>query len=142
LDREHQDEDGAKGEVGEREADEGDNPQCAVLPSVAMKRGPDAGGNCGGDADEEGGDGEGECVGVPLEDKVGDGIVKTKGLAEIDVEQTVPIVGVLLAERSVEAVGVTEGADVGGGGAFTEHLDDGVAGNEVDEKKDDGDDDP
>jgi hypothetical protein len=37
---------------------------------------------------------------------------------------------------------VTEGIDVGGGGAFAEHLDDGVAGDEVDEQKDDRDDDP
>ena len=45
-------------------------------------------------------------------------------------------------ERGVEAVGVAEGGDVGGGGAFAEHLDDGVAGDEMDEEEDDGDDDP
>jgi hypothetical protein len=107
-----------------------------------MERGPDAGGDRSRDADEKSGDGEGERVWVALEDEVGDGVVEAKGLAEIDVEEAVPIMGVLLAERSVKAVRVTEGADVGGGGAFAEHLDDGVAGDEVDEEKDDGDDDP
>ncbi len=53
-----------------------------------------------------------------------------------------PVVGVLGGERCVEAIGVAEGGDVGGGGAFAEHLDDRVAGDEVDEEKDDGDDDP
>jgi hypothetical protein len=53
-----------------------------------------------------------------------------------------PVAGVLLAQGGVESVGVTESADVGGGGAFAEHLHDGVAGDEMDEKKDDGDDDP
>ena len=73
---------------------------------------------------------------------MGDGVVQAEGLAEVGVEDAVPVVGVLLGERSVEAVGVAEGGDVGGGGAFAEHLDDGVAGDEVDEQEDDGDDDP
>ena len=53
-----------------------------------------------------------------------------------------PVAGVLLGEGCVEAVGVAESGDVGGCSAFAEHLDDGVAGDEVDEEKDDGDDDP
>ena len=47
-----------------------------------------------------------------------------------------------MCERHVETVGVAERVDVGGGGAFAEHLDDGVAGDEVDEQEDDRDDDP
>ena len=95
-----------------------------------------------GDADEERGEGEREGVGIALEDEVGDGVVEAEGLAEVGVEETVPVVAVLLAERGVETVGVAEGGDVGGGGAFAEHLDDGVAGDEMDEEEDDGDDDP
>ncbi len=142
LDGEDEDEDGAESEVGEREADEGDDAEGAVLPAVAMERGADAGGDGGGDADEERGEGEGEGVGVALQDEVSDGVVQAEGLAEVGVEDSVPVVGVLLCERSVEAVGVAEGVDVGGGGAFAEHLDDGVAGDEMDEEEDDGDDDP
>jgi hypothetical protein len=37
---------------------------------------------------------------------------------------------------------MAEGVDIGGGGSFAKHLDDGVAGDEMDEKEDDGDDDP
>ena len=94
------------------------------------------------DADQERGESEGEGVGVALEDEVSDGVVEAEGLAEVGVEEAVPVVGVLLAERRVEAVGVAERGDVGGGGSFAEHLDDGVAGDEVDKQEDDGDDDP
>ena len=86
--------------------------------------------------------GEREGVGVALEDEVGDGVVQAERLAEVGVEDAAPVVRVLLGERRVEAVGVAEGVDVGGGGAFAEHLDDGVAGDEVDEQEDDRDDDP
>jgi hypothetical protein len=58
------------------------------------------------------------------------------------VEDSVPVVAVLLAERCVEAVGVAECCDVGGGSSFAEHLDDGVAGYEMDEQEDDGDNNP
>ncbi len=102
----------------------------------------DAGGDGDDDADEERGEGEGEGVGVALEDEVGDGVVQAEGLAEVGVEDAAPVVGVLLGEWGVEAVGVAEGVDVGGGGSFAEHLDDGVAGDEVDEEEDDGDHDP
>jgi hypothetical protein len=42
-------------------------------------------------------------------------------------------------ERVVEVELMAEGGDVGGGGTFAKHLDDGVAGNEVDEEEDDRD---
>ncbi len=53
---------------------------------------------------------------------------RAEGLAEIGVEDAVPVVAVLLAQVGIEAVGVAEGGDVGGRGAFAEHLDDGVSG--------------
>jgi hypothetical protein len=46
---------------------------------------------------------------------------------------------ILRVEREVEAVGVAEGRCVRGGGAFAEHLSDGVSGDEMDEEKDDRD---
>jgi hypothetical protein len=42
---------------------------------------------------------------------------------------------ILLAQRDIEAVGVSRGLDIGGGGAFSQHLKDGVAGDEMDEKE-------
>jgi hypothetical protein len=47
------------------------------------------------------------------------------------VEDAAPVVDVLLAEWRVEAVGVAGGCDIGGRGAFAEHLLDGVSGDEV-----------
>ena len=63
-------------------------------------------------------------------------------MAEVGVEDSAPVVEVLRVERRVEAVGVAEHGDIGGGGAFAEHLDDRVAGDEMDQKKDDRDHDP
>jgi hypothetical protein len=68
--------------------------------------------------------------------------VQTEGLAEISVSETVPIMRVLLADWRIEAVGVPESRDIRGCCAFAEHLHDGVAGNKVDQEKNDGDDDP
>jgi hypothetical protein len=52
------------------------------------------------------------------------------------VEDAFPVAEVLLAERGVEAIGVAQGRDIGGGGAFAEHLLDGISGDEMDEEKD------
>ncbi len=107
-----------------------------------MESGPDARREGGGHAEEERGEGEREGVGVALRDEVGDGVVQAQGLAEVGVEDAAPVVEVLLGERGVEAVGVAEGGDVAGGGSFAEHLDDGIAGDEVNQQEDDGDDQP
>jgi hypothetical protein len=77
-----------------------------------------------------------------LGDKVGDGVVESEGLAKVGVEDAAPVFQVLRVEREIEAVGVTEGGDVGRGGSLAEHLDDGVAGNQVDEEEDDRDHNP
>ena len=53
-----------------------------------------------------------------------------------------PIVEILLSERHVEAVGVAGGLDVAGGCAFSQHLLDGIAGDEVDQEKNGRDDEP
>jgi len=58
------------------------------------------------------------------------------------VEDSPPVVEVLLAEWDVEAVGVAGGLEVSSCGAFSEHLLDRVAGDEVNEQKDSRDDQP
>jgi hypothetical protein len=65
--------------------------------------------------------------------------VEAEGLAEISVQDAAPVEEILCVKRKVEAKSVTEDGDVGGGCTFAEHLDDGVAGDEVDEEKDDRD---
>ena len=87
-------------------------------------------------------EGEGKGIGVPLEDEVEDGVVEAQGLAEVSVDEAAPVVGVLQAQGRVQTIGVAKRGDISGGGAFAEHLDDGVAGDEMDEQEDDGDDDP
>src|ERR1700754_3691228 len=102
LDREDENQDGTEREVGEGEPDQREDAKGAVLPVVAMKSRGNASGDGEGDANEQGGDGEGERVGIPLEYEVDDRVVEAKGLAKIGVEDAVPVVGVLLAERGVE----------------------------------------
>ena len=70
------------------------------------------------------------------------GLVVAEGLSEVAVEDTFPVAEILLAKRHVEAVGVAGSLDVGRGCAFAEHLLDGVTGDEVDEQKNEGDDEP
>ena len=94
------------------------------------------------DRDEQRGQRELQRVGIALGDEVRDAVVEAEGVAEVAVEDAVPVVDVLLAERGVEAVGVARGLDVGGGRAFAEHLQDGVSGDEVDQQEDEGDDQP
>jgi hypothetical protein len=52
------------------------------------------------------------------------------------VEDAAPIVKILPAKRDIESVEMASSLDVGGGCAFAEHLKDGIAGNEVDQKED------
>ena len=79
---------------------------------------------------------ESQRVGIALGDQLGDGLVVANRAAEIAVQHALPVVEVLLAQRSVEAVGVASGGDVGGRGAFAEHLRDGISGDEVNQQKD------
>jgi hypothetical protein len=58
------------------------------------------------------------------------------------VENAAPVVEILLAEWAVESVLVAEDFEVGGTGAFAEHLLDRVAWDEVNEEEDEGDDQP
>ena len=52
------------------------------------------------------------------------------------------LTGSFVAEGDVESVGVAGGLNVRGGSAFAQHLLDGISGDEVDEEKDGGDDEP
>ena len=91
-----------------------DRPTREMTPRVRSCQrlrcsGADSGGDGERDADEQRSQREGEGVGVALEDEMSDGVVEAEGLAEVGVENAVPVVGVLLGQRRVEAVGVAEG---------------------------------
>ncbi len=130
---------GPRAKLGKERPPSETTPRTRSGQRSAVEGGVDAGGDGDGDADQQRGEGEGEGVGIALGDEVGDGVVQAEGLAEVGVENAAPVVEVLRVERGVEAVGVAEGGDVGGGGAFAQHLDDGVAGDEMDQEEDDGD---
>ena len=67
-----QDEDGAEREVRERQADERDDAEGAVLPARAVQRGEDSGGHRGDDADEQRGECERQRVWIALQHEVRD----------------------------------------------------------------------
>ena len=142
FDGDKQDEDGAEGEGGEGQAEQADEAEGAVLPAVAAESGGDSCGDGEQDCNEDGGDGELNGVGVAGEDEVSDRIVEAEGVAEVSVEDSSPVVDVLGVEGQVESVSVTQGDDVGRSGTFAQHLLDGVAGDEVNEDEDDGDNQP
>ena len=80
-----------------------------------MERGGDSGGDGSEQCDDERGDGELEGVGIARGHQMGDGIVEADGVAEVDVEDSAPVAEILRAEGHIEAVGVAERGDVGGG---------------------------
>ena len=136
LDGEEQNQDRAQREVGERQAEEADDAEQAVVPAIAALGGAHSRGDGEDDRDEQRRQRELQRVGIALGDEARDGLVVAKGAAEIAVQNAFPVMQVLLAERSVEAVGVARGLDVGGRRAFAEHLRDGISGDQVDEQED------
>ena len=92
----------------------------------------DAGRNRDGGADEKGEEGELERGGIAFENDVTHGRLKFEGLAEIAADDLAEIVRHI--ERGAADRGRERGAscdDLAGRGAFTKHLFDRIAGNDV-----------
>jgi hypothetical protein len=70
-----------------------------------------------------------------LRDELRNRLVIAYGAAKVAVQHAFPVVEVLISQRSVEAIGVTSGRDVGSRSAFAEHLRDWIAGDEVDQQE-------
>jgi len=132
FDGEEQDQNWSEREVWEREAEEAHNRKQPIVPVIAASGGADSGGNREHDRDEEARQREAQRVRIAERQKFCDRLVVADGAAEVAVEDAFPVSDVLFTERGVEAEGVTSGGDVGGRGAFAEHLLDGVSGDEVD----------
>jgi hypothetical protein len=77
-DGEDKDEDGTKREVGERETEERDHPEGAVLPAIAMKRGGDTCGNGSCNAYDESSEREGEGIGIALQDEMSNRVMQAE----------------------------------------------------------------
>lgn len=93
-------------------------------------------------ADNESEDSQFECGGIVREDDLGDRLLKAKRLAEIPAKNAAEKVDVLNADGPVEAEGVAKLGEVFGAGAFAEHLLNGIAGDEMSEQENHGDDEP
>ena len=77
-------------------------------------------------------------LGITLEDYACDRLIETERAAKVSVQNAFPVIHILLRQRDIESIGVAGGLHVGAGCAFTQHLLDGIAGNEMDQQKNDG----
>lgn len=62
-------------------------------------------------------------------------LIEPQRWPEITMHHAFPIVQVLLPERNVEAIGVTRSRNVSNGRAFTQHLQNGIAGHQMDQQE-------
>ena len=65
-----------------------------------------------------------------------DCVMEPDGIAQVAVDDPVPVENVLLPQRQIEPVLMTQGTNVSRGGAFAEHLQNWITWNEVNEQKD------
>src|ERR1700722_8876198 len=140
--RKKQDENGAEREVGERQAEQADYAEQAVIPSVAPLRRAHSGRNREQHRNQKGRQSQLQGVRIALRDQVGYALVESQGRPQIAAQNAFPIVQILPAERKVEPVGVTGGLYVGYRSAFSKHLQDGIAGDQVDQQEHQRDDQP
>ena len=114
----------------------------AVVPAIASLGGTHAGGNREQYGYQQRCQGQLQRVWIALGDESADVLVETQRRAEIAVQHAFPVIDILLAERDIEAVGVAGGLDIGRRRAFSQHLQDGIAGDQVDQQKDQRDHEP
>ncbi len=79
---------------------------------------------------------ERERVRIAGDDEVRDAVVEADGRTEISVSDAAPVVDVLLPKRLIESVLMAKGADVSGGCALAEYLENRIAGDEMNEQED------
>jgi hypothetical protein len=63
-------------------------------------------------------------------------VVEPDGIAQVAVNDSIPVENVLLPQRQIEPVLMTQGTNVSRGGAVAEHLQNWITWNEVNEQKD------
>ena len=81
-------------------------------------------------------------VGITLRNQARDTLVETQRWAQIAVQHAFPVIQILPAQRKIEAVGVARGLHIGYGSAFAQHLQNGIAGHEMNQKEHKRDDQP
>ena len=104
--------------------------------------GEDAGGNSDERADQERDRGEFKSGGIVFDDDFQHGLLEAEGFAEVSVQDAGEVAAVLHGEWQIEAQRVAKLREVFGAGAFAEHLSDRIAGNDVCEEENHGQDEP
>ena len=79
---------------------------------------------------------------ITLDHQFGHRLVKSQRSPQVAVKHALPIVDILFANRNIEAICMPRRLKIGCGCAFSEHLLDGIAGNEMDHQEDNRNDKP
>ena len=64
-------------------------------------------------------------------------LIKAQRRPQVAVQNAIPVMQILLPERSIESVGMPRGRNVSGGRALAQHLQDGIARDKMNEQKND-----
>ena len=83
-----------------------------------------------------------QCVGIALRDQAADALIETERRPKVAAQNSLPIMQILLSKGHVKTVRVARSGNISCRRAFAEHLQDGVAWDEMDQKKNDRHDQP
>jgi hypothetical protein len=70
-----------------------------------------------------------------MQNEAADTLIEAQGGPKVAVHDAFPVIQILTPECFVEVIGMTGGCDVSGGRAFAEHLQDGIAGDEMNQQE-------
>src|SRR4029077_242046 len=124
-----------EGEIWEREAPEADHADEAVVPIIATPGRVNAGRYGEHNHNQQRGQRELQGVGIALAQESADTLVVAQRDPEIALQHALPIIQILLAEWEIESIGMPCGLQVRRRGAFSQHLLDGIARDEMDQEK-------
>ena len=135
--------DRAEREIGDGEAEESEEADGVIGTRAAFVGGEEAGGNADGGADQERDDGEFERGGIVFEDNLRDRLLEAKGFAEIAVDDAAEIAAVLHGDAAGRGRARGGAACRSSARAPSPSICcDGIAGNDVREEEDHGEDEP
>ena len=142
LDGKKQDQDRAQGEVGKRQAEQADHAQQAIVPAVTPLRRAYARRNREQYRHQQRCQGQLQRVWIALSDQARDALVETQRWAQIAMQHAFPVVQILPAQGKIKTVGMAGGLHIGHRRAFAQHLKNGVAGHEMNQKENERDNQP
>ena len=136
--RKEKDENRPQREVRKRQSQQRDEAEGAVIPAIAMQSRTHTRWNCQAQRNRECRQRQLQRPRIGLSDDVSDVRVVAQRTSHIAVNQPTPVIYVLGAKWNIETVRVAGGDDVGSGSAFAQHLKDGIARHDVNQKENNG----